>query len=66
MKINEKDRGQLLRMAGNIACGLSNGMNIFSATGSREVSLIANLSAEIAIETLGAVDKEIERANEED
>lgn len=24
MKINEKDRGQLLRMAGNIACGLVN------------------------------------------
>lgn len=52
--INEKDRGQLLRMAGNIACGLI-GHTI-------EINIPA-YAAELALETLKAVDAKIADEN---
>jgi hypothetical protein len=56
MKITEKDRGQLLRMAGNIACGL---------VGYTSEEKIPALSAKIAYETMQSVDKLIQEANDE-
>jgi len=58
MKINEKDRSQLLRMAGNIACGLVTNCNI------HQTQDIPRLSAKLAVATLQAIDDEIERAKE--
>ena len=57
MKINEKDRGQLLRMAGNIACGL---------VGHVDQSYIAVNAATIAIDTLKEVDRLIALNNEKE
>lgn len=54
MKINDKDRSQLLRMAGNIACGL---------IGYTTEYLIPKLAAKLAIETLEEVDREIGNIN---
>ena len=52
--INEKDRGQLLRMAGNIACGLvTNGVSIN----------VAELSAKLALASMQEVDKLIADQN---
>jgi hypothetical protein len=56
--MTDKDRSQLLRMAGNIACGI---------TGSRfdlPTDRIAEYSAEIALATMKAVDKLIQDARE--
>ncbi len=55
--ILEKDRSQLLRMAGNIACGFATNCNI------HETGYIATLSAKIALETLQEVDKLIHSHN---
>ena len=49
--ISEKDRGQLLRMAGNIACGFVSQDNVYDA------DRVAELSAEIAYKTMLTVDK---------
>lgn len=49
--ISEKDRSQLLRMAGNIACGFATSSNV------HETGFIAKLSAKIAYETLLEVDR---------
>ena len=59
MIINEKDRGQLLRMAGNIACGLVLNPMVDSVD-------IGKHAAWIALETMKEVDKLItkETANE--
>lgn len=65
MKISEKDRGQLLRMAGNIACGLA----MYPAPVRWDEAwerVISESSARIARMTLEAVDREIESANKED
>jgi len=62
MKINEKDRGQLLRMAGNIACGM---VQQYGARHS-DMDWIAKDASKLAFMTMDAVDKEIELANEED
>lgn len=62
MKINDKDRSQLLRMAGNIACGIAHGLNPSQHDNVWEL-YIANCSARIAIETLKAVDREIGNIN---
>ena len=59
MVINEKDRGQLLRMAGNIACGLVTNCNI------HDMGHVSKLSAEIAFETLQAVDHLLAEQNQE-
>lgn len=58
--INEKDRGQLLRMAGNIACGLA------TRADQVQMYLVPELSAQLAFETLKEVDKLIaEQATKE-
>lgn len=49
MKIDPKDRSQLLRMAGNIACG------IYAPF--RTSDSIAREAAEIAVETMKEVDR---------
>lgn len=62
--INEKDRGQLLRMAGNIACGLAADIGEISVVDyPQQVKWIAETSARIALETLKAVDEEIAKEN---
>lgn len=58
--ISEKDRSQLLRMAGNIACGLAQA-KVYPDT----VERVADLAADIALATLKAVDKKIAEANKE-
>lgn len=55
--IQEKDRSQLLRMAGNIACGLVTGVH-----GLLDRDKIASISADIAYKTMLKVDEII--ANE--
>lgn len=55
--INEKDRSQILRMAGNIAAGMLTMPQLWDAW---DVPAIAS---NIAIDTLLAVDKEIEKRN---
>lgn len=60
MQINEKDRGQLLRMAGNIACGLAANLGEVSMGDyPQQIAWIAATSARVAVETLFAVDAEI-------
>ena len=51
MSISEKDRGQLLRMAGNIACGLVTNCNIY------DTGHVSKLSAQLALETMQAPDE---------
>ena len=57
---NEKDRSQLLQMAGNIAGGICSRQNF---DGSNEK--IAEISAHIAWKTMQAVDKLIAEQKEE-
>jgi len=54
--IDPKDRGQLLRMAGNIACGFADKV---------PEDILSELSARIAIETLKEVDRLIAKENKE-
>lgn len=55
-KINDKDRGQILRMAGNIASGMFEDLDDVVRCRGR----IADVSVKLAIEILFSVDKEIE------
>ncbi len=57
--IGEKDRSQILRMAGNIACGLVTGINPYESDDKLE-NKIAEVSARIAIKTMKDVDAAIE------
>jgi hypothetical protein len=57
--INEKDRGQLLRMAGNIAGGIMVHCNMY------ETETVAEVSAKLALETLKEVDRLIEKEKTE-
>lgn len=59
-KISEKDRSQLLRMAGNIACGIITGLNDV------RYEEVAEASARLALATLRKVDKLIQENNDED
>lgn len=65
MKIDQKDRGQLLRMAGNIAGGLVHGMNVHGVNNGAVVALIANLSARIALQTMEELDRQISERNKD-
>lgn len=58
--ISDKDRGQLLRMAGNIACGLVPNCSM------EDLERIPKLSARLALETLKAVDDGIAKENGKD
>lgn len=58
--ITEKDRGQLLRMAENIACGLVPDCSMV------DLERIPKLSARLAIETLKAVDDGIAKETDKD
>jgi hypothetical protein len=60
MKINDKDRSQLLRMAGNIAGGL------VIAYPDYEVTALAADAAELALATLTSVDNLIEQENKDE
>jgi hypothetical protein len=62
MKIDAKDRGQLLRMAGNIAGGFvqDRDPNLIPPS---DLVIIGTVSAQIAIETLLAVDSLVEDFN---
>jgi hypothetical protein len=65
--INDKDRGQLLRMAGNIACGLAADIGTVKMSDyDMQIEWIAHTSARIAIETLSAVDVAVSRENKDD
>ena len=59
MKLSEKDRAQLLRMAGNIAGG------ICATNYAGNDRHIATRSAELALATMQAVDKLIEEEEKE-
>lgn len=59
MIISEKDRGQLLRMAGNIACGFATSANV------HDTGFISKLSAKIALETMQEVDHLISESTKE-
>ena len=56
--ITEKDRGQLLRMAGNIACGMV-------SDGTTDQALIARVSASIAYKTMLEIDRIIAEIKED-
>jgi hypothetical protein len=55
--INERDRSQLLRMAGNVACGFVTNNNLNDCFSQK---LIAEISVGIAYEILLSVDKLID------
>lgn len=63
MKISEKDRGQILRMAGNIACGFASQANPYDLSDTGKL-VAARVSAEIALLTLQEVDKLIAEQEE--
>ena len=52
--INEKDRGQLLRMAGNIACGIAQDFD--HHYDDDEIKWIGMMSARIALQTMQEID----------
>lgn len=62
MTINEKDRSQLLRMAGNIACGLCSFQSHY-VPNEKQSKNIAEASAFIALETMKEVDRLIAENN---
>lgn len=57
--ISDKDRGQLLRMAGNIAGGILSGANPFDADPKYEAA-VAEVSVRVAYKILKDVDALIE------
>lgn len=63
MKISDKDRSQILRMAGNIACGFVGNKRPEMITPG-EMIVIGTVSAQIAIETMLAADQLIKDFNE--
>lgn len=64
-KISEKDRGQLLRMAGNIAGGIRCAYQSHEAITGWQHEMIAIESVDLALAILNEADKRIEEINSE-